>query len=116
MRGWSSGLRYKSSQNANQKIPSPPVITNAQRHPQWTVIHGTTSGVSMAPTLVPAFKIPMASARSFLGNQSATALILAGNKPASQNPKADRATRKLPKELPMACPIEARLQNTIASA
>lgn len=70
----------------------------------------------MAPTFVPALKIPVASARSFLGNHSATVLMLAGKTPDSPKPNADRAITKLVKELPMACPIEARLQNTMDSA
>ena len=70
----------------------------------------------MAPTFAPALKIPVASARSFLGNHSATVLMLAGKTPDSPKPNADRATIKLVKELPMACPIEARLQNTMDSA
>ena len=70
----------------------------------------------MAPIFVPALKIPVASARSFLGNHSATVLMLAGKTPDSPKPNADRATIKLVKELPKACAIEARLQKTMASA
>ncbi len=42
--------------------------------------------------------------------------MLAGKTPDSPKPNADRATRKLVKELPRACPIEARLQKTMDSA
>ena len=70
----------------------------------------------MAPTFVPALKIPVASARSFFGNHSATVLMLAGKTPDSPKPNADRATIKLVKELAKACPMEARLQKTMASA
>src|SRR6516164_7180935 len=115
-RGCSSAFRYRSSQNTSQMNPIEPVLTKAQRQPQWIVIQGTTSGVIMAPTLVPALKIPVARARSFLGNQFATVLMLAGNTPASQNPSAERATMKLPRELLIAWPIEAKLQKTIATA
>src|SRR5450432_223156 len=100
----------------SQINPSAPVIRNAQRHPQRTVIHGTVRGVMMAPALVPALKMPVASARSFLGNHSATVLMLAGKTPASQKPSEERATTKLVKEWPKACPMDARLQKIIARA
>ena len=70
----------------------------------------------MAPRFDPALNIPVANARSFLGNHSATVLMLAGNTPDSPKPKADLATIKLVKELPRACPMEARLQKTMDSA
>src|ERR1700684_3388153 len=100
----------------SQTKPDAPVIRNAQRHPHRTTIQVTTKGGTMAPILAPALKIPVASARSFFGNHSATVLMLAGKTPDSPRPNADRATRKLVKELPRACPIEARLQKTIAKA
>jgi hypothetical protein len=37
-----------------------------------SVIQGTAIGTTSAPTLVPELKIPVASARSFFGNHSAT--------------------------------------------
>src|SRR5437870_1540021 len=100
----------------SQTNPRAPVITNAQRHPQCRAIQGTINGVTIAPALVPALKIPVASARSFLGNHSATHLMLAGNTPASPNPSAERAMTKLVSELATACPIDATLQNAIAKA
>src|SRR5438477_7960140 len=85
--GWDSGLRYSNSQNTSQAKPSAPVAMKAARHPQRNVIHGTISGVRIAPAFVPALKIPVPSARSFLGNDSATVFILAGNTPSSPNPR-----------------------------
>jgi hypothetical protein len=58
--------------------PSIPVTTNAERHPNSSAIHGTISGVMIAPTLLPALKIPVASARSRRGNHAAVALIAPG--------------------------------------
>src|SRR5204863_8397132 len=55
---------------------------------------GTTAGVMMAPTLVPALKIPVASARSLRGNHSATVLIDAGKLPDSPRPSRNLAARK----------------------
>jgi hypothetical protein len=55
-------------------------------------MRATTSGVMLAPTLVPALKIPVASARSFFGNHSATALMLAGNNPDWPYPIAAETT------------------------
>ena len=64
---------------------------NASSHPHVKVIHGTTSGATTAPTFDPALKIPVARARSFLGNHSATVLIAAGKLPDSKTPSANRA-------------------------
>jgi len=61
-------------------------------------------------------KIPVASARSFRGNHSATAFMLAGNTPDSPNPSAERAAKKLHSELPAACAMDAMLQKTMAAA
>ena len=89
---------------------------NAPRQPHRTLIHATTTGASMAPTLVPELKIPVASARSFFGNHSATALMLAGKTAASPKPRANRETAKPVSELAKAVPIEAKLQKIIARA
>src|ERR1700686_4290412 len=112
----SSGFRYSHNQSTSQANPRAPVIKNAQRHPRCTAIHGTMSGVTIAPMFVPALKIPVARARSFFGNHSATQLMLAGNTPASQKPKAKRAATKLGSEKAIACPMDAKLQKTMATA
>lgn len=44
------------------------MMMKADSHPQWAAIQGTESGARMAPTLVPELKMPVAKARSFLGN------------------------------------------------
>src|ERR1041384_2883983 len=81
-----------SSQKASQIKPITPVRIKASNQPQASTISGTSSGVASAPTLVPALKIPVASARSFFGNHSATVLIDAGKLPASPKPSAKRTT------------------------
>src|SRR5258707_15582962 len=91
-----------------------PTITKAQRQPSQTVKGGATIGVRTAPTFVPELKIPVASARSFFGNHSATALMLAGKTPDSPSPSAERAAMKLPSERQPAVAIEARLQKIMA--
>src|SRR5436305_13867159 len=48
---------------------------------------GTASGAKIAPTFEPELKMPVARARSFFGNHSATVLIAAGKLPASLNPR-----------------------------
>src|SRR5262245_48786835 len=98
-----------------QRKPNAPVATNAHRQPYATVIQGTTRGATTAPILVPALKIPVANARSFLGNHSATALIDAGKLPDSPIPRAKRAAPKPNTERASACPIAARLQTTTAN-
>ena len=54
--------------------------------------------------------IPVAKARSFLGNHSATVLIAAGKFPASKRPNAKRAMPNPKALLANACPIAAKLQ------
>src|ERR1700755_485733 len=114
-RGCSSGLRYNSNQNTSQTNPNAPVITNVHRQPQCDAIGGTSSGVTIAPMLVPELKIPTANARSFFGNHSATVFRLAGKTPASPNPSANRANANPASELTSACPMAARLQNAIVN-
>src|SRR5215831_11566976 len=85
----------------------------AARHPYWRVSKGTTSGVMIAPTFVPELKTPVASARSFLGNHSATALIEAGKLPDSPIPSKKRAKPKPKTEWARAWAIAAMLHNVI---
>src|SRR5665647_861340 len=98
----------------NQKTshikPTAPVIIKASCHPQVIAIQGTTSGARIAPTFVPELKIPVARARSFLGNHSATVLIAAGKLPASLTPSNPRQTPNPKVLLAVACKIEAILQ------
>src|SRR5215467_12440065 len=105
-----------ASQSISQTKPRAPVARKDHRHPQRPVIQGTSQGVIMAPTLVPALKIPVASARSRLGNHSAIVLMLAGNTPASPKPSEARAIKKERKEFAAACAMDAKLQKTIAAA
>src|SRR4249920_2970653 len=74
--------------------PSAPVAMNDQAQPYCSVSHGTTSGVTSAPTLVPELKMPVASARSFFGNHSATVLIADGKLPDSPRPSNPRISMK----------------------
>ena len=67
-----------------------PIIINAVCHPQCNAIQGTVSGASIAPTLAPELKIPVANDLSFLGKYSAVALIAAGKLPASPNANTAR--------------------------
>ncbi len=61
--------------------PKAPVKMNAARHPQRRVSQTTSGGAITAPTVGPALKTPVASARSLFGNHSATALMAAGKFP-----------------------------------
>src|SRR5258708_38661700 len=100
----------------SQTNPSAPDSRKAERQPQCSAIHGTTRGVTMAPALVPALKIPGARARSFLGNHSATHLMLAGKTPASPNPNARRAVANVANETAAAWAMDAKLQKGMANA
>ena len=55
----------------------------------------TIIGAAIAPTVDPELKIPIAKARSFLGNHSATVLTEAGKFADSPKPNAARAKAKL---------------------
>src|SRR5260370_18482347 len=99
----------------SQTNPSAPVKRKVERQPQREAIHGAMSGVTMAPMLVPALKMPVAKARSFLGNHSATDLMLAGKNPASPKPRAKRGAGKLTKEPAAAGALAASLQNVMAA-
>ena len=92
--GCSDGWRYSGHQKAIQTRPMRPVTTKAACQPQVRASQGTTAGATMAPTLVPALKMPVANARSFLGNHSATVLMAAGKLPDSPMPRAKRAKAK----------------------
>src|SRR5438874_12866835 len=98
------------SEKASQRGPAAPVRRKAQCQPQRRVIQGTTRGATMAPTLVPALKMPVARARSRLGNHSATDLIAAGKLPASAKPRAKRALEKPKTERTKAWATAAALQ------
>src|SRR6185503_15913392 len=98
------------SHAASQRKPNAPVMMNAHRHPQLSVIHGTNAGAMIAPTLEPALKIPVANARSRDGNHSATVLIAPGKLPDSPKPSAARATLNPPAVRANACDMAARLQ------
>src|SRR5258708_31315402 len=100
----------------SQTNPSAPVKRKVERQPQSEAIQGARSGVTMAPMLVPALKMPVAKARSFLGNHSATDLMLAGETPASPKPSAKRAAPKLTKEPSAAWAMEATLPKGMATA
>src|SRR5258707_15661252 len=100
----------------SQTNPSAPVKRKVERQPQSDAIHGARSGVTMAPMLVPALKMPVAKARSFLGNHSATDLMLAGKTPASPKPSGKRGAAKLTKEPAAAWAIEARVPNDLGTA
>src|SRR6266540_576557 len=106
---------YSASHATSHRKPSDPVRMNAQRQPHVSAIQGTRSGVTIAPVLVPALKIPVASARSFFGNHSATALIAPGKLADSPSPKRARAAENPAVVRATAWPIAATLQATTAT-
>src|SRR5215204_3086111 len=88
----------------------------AHDQPMWSAIHGTSSGAAIAPTLLPALKIPVANARSRFGNHSAVALIAPGKFADSPRPSAARAMPNALTERARPALIAARLHATIAHA
>src|SRR5713101_7990756 len=74
------------------------------------VSQGTVRIATIGPTFVPALKMPVASARSFLGNHSATVLMQAGKLADSPSPRNARATPKVNAERAAAVATAARLQ------
>src|SRR5688572_32882780 len=94
--------------------PMAPVARNAACQPQFSAIHGTSNGATMAPALLPALNNPTASARSFAGNHDDTALSAPGKFPASPRPNNARAAAKPATVRANACAIAAALHATIA--
>jgi hypothetical protein len=86
---------------------------NATCQPQVSAIHGKIIGAKIGPTFAPELNKLVAKARSFLGNQSATALMEVGKLPASVIPKQARATKKPPMLETNAWPSAERLQPAI---
>src|SRR5271157_625599 len=111
----SPGERYSASHAITQSIPIAPVHRNAHLHPNWIVIHGTVKGVTSAPTFVPALNIPVASARSFFGNHSATLFTEARKLPPSPNPSVARAIANPVTDRAAAWAIAAMLHTITAS-
>ena len=70
----------------------------------------------IAPIFDPLLKIPVANARSFLGNHSAVALIAAGKFPDSVIPKKTLAMLNPPTPVAKACQIAATLHKAVATA
>ncbi|MNX77047.1 hypothetical protein D3C86_1085700 [compost metagenome] len=93
-----------------------PVMINAHCQPQVSAIKGTDIGATMAPILLPELNIPVARARSFLGNHSATVFIAAGKLPASVTPRKIRATLKPIVPVAIACATAAKLHKHVANA
>src|SRR5688572_11971018 len=99
-------------QKISQIKPIAPVQINACLHPNAPNIHGTITGAITAPILVPELNMPVASARSFLGNHSATALIAVGKLPASLIPRKALTAPNPNVDFTAACSIAAMLQKT----
>src|ERR1041384_1903396 len=83
--------------------------------PQLFFNHGTSKGGTNTPTFVPELKIPVASARSFLGHHSPTDLIDGGKFAASARPSPKRAVQKPPTDRASPCAAAAMLQKMTAS-
>src|SRR4051812_4053275 len=77
---------------ATQTNPAPPVRKKTQRQPSVVTISAMRGGATTAPSDDPVLKIPNASARSRVGNHSATALPEPGNPPPSPMPSRKRNT------------------------
>ena len=82
--------------------------------PSAMVMIGTRKGAIMAPTLEPALKMPMASARSRLGNHSVAAARVQGNRPDSPSPIGMRTQVKPRVLVTSACAIWAMVQMVTA--
>src|SRR6266571_5501914 len=108
--------RYGASHRNSQRKPSEPVKTNAQRQLQVRAIQGTMRGVRIAPVFVPALKMPVARARSSLGNHSPTLLMAPGKLADSPRPSSARAAENAAVVRASAWPIAARLHTTTAVA
>src|ERR1017187_274091 len=113
---WSCGLAYITSQNASHTKPVAPAATKAPRQVKATTSSGTSSGTTTLPILAPELKRPVASARSPLGNHSATVLMQAGKLAASPMPRKNIAKPKVSTEVAAPGDMAAMLQSTMAMA
>ncbi len=85
------------------------------RQPNVRAITGTIRGVTMAPTLAPALKRPMAKVRSLRGNHSATAARAEGKVPASPSARGMRTRAKPAVEVTRACAMCPTVQSPTAT-
>src|ERR1051325_7766973 len=99
-----------ASQGITHIALTTPIHTKAHGQPQWTAIHGAAAGATIAPIFAPELKIPVANARSFCGNHSATVFTAAGKFAASLSPSTNRALANASTVRASECPIVARLQ------
>src|SRR5260221_3217308 len=106
-RGCSCGRRYIGIQKTSQINPTAPVTMNADCQPKFSASHGTIIGAAIAPTFEPALTNPIAIARSFLGNHSASVLVAAGYAGDSVTPSSPRANPKPHADPTTACSIDA---------
>src|ERR1700723_72060 len=95
--------------------PSPPVNRKADCQLKvWEI--QTATAANMTPKLLAPLKIPVASARSFFGNHSATAFTEAGQLAASPAPRKNRAIQNWNTVRHIAWPIAADAHTTTATA
>src|SRR5882724_2126661 len=84
------GERYENCHHAVHSSPIPPANTKIQRQVEYKRIVAMRGGATTAPTAVPELTMPIAVARSFVGNHSATARVAAGKPPPSPMPSRNR--------------------------
>ena len=106
-----------SSQKTSHTSPTAPSTTKHRRQPITTATATTSGGVITAPMFEPQLNQPVASARSFLGNHSATVLTAAGKFPASPMPRMIRITTNPATVATRPCDMAATFhtRNVIAS-
>src|SRR4029450_8048747 len=92
------------------------VIKKHVRHPYRATMKAKTGGPAIAATLLPALKIPVAKARSFFGNHSATDLMAAGKLPLSPKPSIARQKLSPSAEPASACSAAAADHHTTDTA
>src|SRR5262249_35875866 len=111
-----SGTSYIGSQKKSHRKPARPARTKVHRQPNRMAMAGIIIGAMMAPTLVPALKMDVASARSRRGNHRATALMAEGKLPPSLTPRNVRAAKTPPTEPATAWLGAARLHRAMETA
>ena len=104
-RGWSCGNLYSSAQAVSQTKPKAPVARNPARQPQRSAMIETIGAAAIEPSAVPELKMPMARARSRMGNHSLTARIPPVKLPGSNTPSTNRETENWPAVLAKTCSI-----------
>src|SRR5215475_6563954 len=108
-----SARPYHQFHHRAHSKPNAPVRTKIHRQVAWERTMAISGGAITAPPAVPALMIPIAVARSLVGNHSATTRVAAGKPPPSPVPSRNRLIARARKLAANAWLADASDQNTM---